>query len=218
MIKKYLPVIVITSLLTLLPIVFGLIFWEKLPEQFPAHFNVAGEADGYSSKSMAVFGLPLGMLLIHVICIVVTLADPKRRNIDGKPFVLMMWITPVISLLVSGLMYSYAFGRRIPITTVVLAASGVLFIVLGNYLPKCGQNYSIGIKVPWALNDEDNWRATHRFGGKVYVAAGIAIVIMAFLFSGSKAFFWAYFAIVIIAGIAPEAYSYVYYLKHEKKK
>lgn len=218
MVKKYLPVIIITSLLTLLPIVFGLIIWGRLPEPMPTHFDAAGEADGFMPKAVAVFALPAAMLLVHIVCIVMTLIDPKRRNIDGKPFLMVLWICPLITILVSGFMYAYALGMNVNITTGMFIALGIMLIILGNYLPKCGQNYSIGIKAPWALNDEDNWRATHRFGGKVYVAAGVATVILAFFVTASKVLFWVYFAVVMIACGLPAVYSYVYYLKHGKKE
>ncbi len=218
MVKKYLPVIIITSLLTLLPIVFGFIIWGRLPEPMPTHFNAAGEADGFMPKAVAVFALPAAMLLVHIVCIVMTLIDPKRRNIDGKPFLMVLWICPVMSILASGFMYAYALGMNVNITTGMFIALGIMLIILGNYLPKCGQNYSIGIKVPWALNDEDNWRATHRFGGKVYVAAGVATVILAFFVTASKVLFWVYFAVVMIACGLPAVYSYVYYLRHGKKE
>ena len=218
MVKKYLPVIIITSLLTLLPIVFGFIIWGRLPEPMPTHFNAAGEADGFMPKAVAVFALPAAMLLVHIVCIVMTLIDPKRRNIDGKPFFMVLWICPVMSILVSGFMYAYALGMKVNITTGMFIAIGIMLIILGNYLPKCGQNYSIGIKVPWALNDEANWQATHRFGGKVYVVAGVATVILAFFVTASPVLFWVYFAVDMVACATPAVYSYVYYLRHGKKE
>lgn len=218
MFKKYLPLIIITSLLTLLPMLFGILAWNKLPDPMPTHFNYSGEADGYMSKAIAVFALPAAMLLVNVVCTAVTLMDPKRRNINGKPFVAVLWICPLASILVNGLMYIYAFGLKVNIITVVLLGMGILFVVLGNYLPKCGQNYSIGVKTPWALNDEDNWRATHRFGGKIFVAVGVLTIILAFFASLSpKLFFWVYITLVIVSGLAPTAYSYIYYIRHPKK-
>lgn len=218
MIKKYLPTLIITALLTVLPIAFGIFAWNRLPDPMPSHFNSAGEADGFMSKAVVVFALPVAMLLIHIICAAVTLMDPKRKNIDGKPFLMVLWICPVMSILVNGMTYVYALGGKINITTGVLIGCGILFIILGNYLPKCGLNYSIGIKTPWALNDEDNWRATHRFGGKVFVAVGVMTVILAFIVSASKALFWVYFVLVILSSVAPMVYSYIYYLRHEKKE
>ena len=218
MIKKYLPAIIITALLTVLPIVLGLILWGRLPDPMPTHFNASGEADGFMSKAAAVFALPASMLLVHIVCTVTTFIDPKRRNIDGKPIFMVLWICPVMSILVSGFMYAYALGMNVNITTGMFIAIGILFIILGNYLPKCGPNYSIGIKVPWSLNDEANWQATHRFGGKVFVAAGVVTVILAFFVTASPVLFWVYFAVDMIACAIPAVYSYVYYLRHGKKE
>ena len=58
---------------------------------------------------------------------------------------------------------------------------GVLFMIIGNYLPKCKQNYTMGIKLPWTLDDEENWNRTHRFAGFLWVAGGVVIAINAFL-------------------------------------
>lgn len=218
MIKKYLPTLIITALLTVLPIAFGLFLWSRLPDPMPSHFNSAGEADGFTSKAFVVFALPAAMLLVHIVCAAVTLMDPKRKNIDGKPFLMVLWICPAMSILVNGMVYAYALGKKINITTCALIGCGILFIILGNYLPKCGQNYSIGIKTPWALNDEDNWRATHRFGGKVFVAVGVITVILAFIVTSSSVLFWVYFALMILASATPMVYSYIYYLRHGKKE
>ena len=43
--KKYW---LVTSLVTLLPIVLGLLLWNRLPEKLPTHFGVDGAADGWS--------------------------------------------------------------------------------------------------------------------------------------------------------------------------
>lgn len=214
MLKKYLPTIIITSVLVLLPIIFGLIVWDKLPEQVPTHFGPSGEADGWSSKAFAVFGTPLMMLGVHLFCAFVSMLDPKRKNFDGKAFGLVLWVVPVMSILMSGVVLGKALGMAINITTVVMIVIGIMFILLGNYLPKVGQNYTVGIKVAWALNDPENWAATHRFGGKVFMVTGVVAVAVAFLSNISSAFIWVYLAIDTIAVFLPVIYSYLYYRKH----
>ncbi len=218
MLKKYLPTIIITSVIILLPMIFGVVIGGRLPDTVPSHFNAAGEVDGYMSKNVLVFVIPLLLLLAHIICIAFTLADPKRKNIDGKPFTLILWVIPAVSLLTLGSVYLYALGYKLNVAAISFAMSGILFMIIGNYLPKCGHNYTLGIKTPWALNDEDNWRATHRFGGKIFVAAGVVMVILAFFTTATKAAMWIDIAVIILAAAAPEIYSYVYYLKHRKKE
>lgn len=83
-------------------------------------------------------------------------------------------------------------------------------MLIGNYLPKCRQNYTMGIKLPWTLNSEENWERTHRFGGRMFVAAGICMIIAAF-FGGYGAA--VIFALAMAACFAPAVYSFVLYRK-----
>ena len=94
----------------------------------------------------------------------------------------------------------------------------VIFLFIGNYLPKSRRNYTMGIKIPWALNSDDNWNATHRVGGIVYMAIGVICLIMAFIPGLTDKTFWLFFIVMIVGSTIPVAYSYIYYLKNEKDK
>ena len=212
MIKKNLKMLLITSVIILLPIVAGLILWDKFPEEVPIHFNAQGVADGWSGKGTAVFGMPFFMLAIHWICAFVTSLDPKSKNITSKNMNLVLWITPVISVLTSGLIYSFALGHEININAVMPIFFGILFIVIGNYMPKCKQNYSIGVKVPWALESEENWNYTHRLAGKTWVIGGLLLIALSFLNS-----VWIFMAITIIMVIIPVIGSYLFHKKENKQ-
>ncbi len=212
MIKKNLRVLIITSFVTLLPIIAGLILWSKLPAEMPIHFNAEGVADGFGGKGIAVFGIPLFMLAIHWICTLVTSLDPKSKNITPKNMNLVLWITPAISIFVSGIIYSFALGHELNITTLFPIFFGILFIVIGNYMPKCKQNYSIGVKVPWALESEENWNFTHRIAGKTWVVGGLLIIALSFLNS-----VWIFMAITIIMVIIPVIGSYLFHKKENNQ-
>ena len=80
---------------------------------------------------------------------------------------------------------------------------GIVFTIIGNYLPKCKQNYTIGIKIPWTLNSEENWNKTHRFAGKLWTVCGLAMILTGF-FGG----FWVSLPIVLLMVLAPFLYSY----------
>lgn len=212
MLKKYLPKILISIIITLLPIVFGVIMWDKLPEQVATHFNAAGEADGYGSKAMAVFALPLAMAALNLVCVLITMLDPKRRNIDGKAFSLIIWLVPAISLFTEGVIFATALDYKLNISAVMTGFIGIVFIVMGNYLPKCGQNYTLGIRTPWTLNDPDTWKATHRFGGRLFVVTGFLVIFSAFAKT-----IWVMFAIMMTCLVVITVYSYLYYIKHHKE-
>ncbi|MBR3779843.1 MAG: SdpI family protein [Clostridia bacterium] len=212
MIKKNLKILLITTVVILLPIIAGLILWNNLPDEIPIHFNAEGVADGWGGKGVAVFALPLFMLAIHWICVFVTSLDPKSKNITSKNINLVLWITPVLSVFVSGIIYSFALGHELNINTIFPVFFGLFFIVIGNFMPKCKQNYSIGVKVPWALESEENWNYTHRLAGKTWVIGGLLIIALSFLNS-----VWIFMAITIIMVIIPVIGSYLFYKKENKK-
>ena len=97
MTKKNKKIILITSMITILPILVGLILWNKLPEQVATHFDFNGIPNGYSSRAFAVFGPYLIFLFAHLLCAFGTLADPKKQAIGQKMYALILWICPAVS-------------------------------------------------------------------------------------------------------------------------
>lgn len=102
---------------------------------------------------------------------------------------------------------------NIDITTVIYIMLGGLWILLGNYIPKLGQNYTVGIKVPWTLNSERNWTLTHRMAGRLFVAAGIISICAAFLESvvGDEVTLIVIVGVIIVAGLGSVLYSFWLY-------
>lgn len=208
MIKKNLPKLIITSLIILIPIVIGLILWDKLPDQVPMHWNAQGEVDSYGTKFQAVFLMPLVLVAFHWICILGTSLDPKKQNINDKMVTLVLWIIPIISLLCNSMMYATALGHKVNVEIIMPLFMGALFVVIGNYMPKCKQSYTVGIKLPWTLDNEENWNKTHRLAGFLWVISGVIIMATAFLGA-----FWLFFIVLIPMVVVPFVYSYLLYKK-----
>ena len=213
MIKQNKGKAVASSLITLLPIGFGLAVWNQLPDQMPMHWGVGGEVDGYADRAWAVIGFPILLLALHWVCVFATLKDPKNKEQTAKVKDLIWWLVPCLSLLVSGFMYSAALGYAVNTMSVMGLFMGALFVVIGNYIPKCKQNHTIGLRIPWTLNDEQNWNATHRVAGKVWVTGGLAMLVCSFL-----PFAWMPFVLLgvfLVLPIVPIVYSYRYYKTHQ---
>ena len=200
--------IIITSLITLAPILIGVLFWDRLPDQIATHFSQGNVPDGWSSKPMAVFGLPLILVALHLFCIFITLNDPKKKNIGRKILPIIFWMIPIISLLVNSATYGIALGLKIDIELIVSLLLGLLFIIFGNYMSKIRQNYTVGIRLPWTLSSEDNWDKTHRLAGKLWIVGGVLVLFNVFLK-------WTGFLIGILLVIVfvPMVYSYALYWK-----
>ena len=136
--------LIITSIVTILPVLIGIICWNRLPDVMATHFGFNNEANGFSSKAFAVFGLPMILLAVLWVGAFVTAHDPKRQNISPKMFSLMLWIAPVISLVAAATIYPVNLGYELNIAFFSELLSGLMFIIIGNYLPKARQNYTIG--------------------------------------------------------------------------
>lgn len=212
MIKKHLKTIIFTSLLVLVPTVVGLILWDKLPAEIPTHFGFNNEPDGYSSKAFAVFGIPLMMLAMHIVCIFATNLDPKKKGLNDKVFTLVLYIIPAVSLMICTMIYPVALGKDIQVGLIAMLFLGLVFTLMGNYLPKCKQSYTVGIKLPWTLEDSENWNKTHALAGKLWFVGGITIMGTSFLQNPAV-----FFAIIAVMVIVPTVYSYLLY-KNKKGK
>ena len=173
--------LIITTLLCLLPILFGVAMWDRLPDPMPTHFGANGEPNGWSSKPFAVFGLPLFMAAMEWVCLFASSADPRRKNLSPKVMTLVLYIVPVIGLVACGATYAIALGMNFSISMIMSILFGVMFIVIGNYLPKCRQTYTLGIKLPWTLASEENWNKTHRMAGPLWMIGGAVQIVFAFL-------------------------------------
>ena len=211
MIQKNKGKLILSSVILLVPMVVGLLLWNRLPEQMPIHWNASGEIDDWSSKAAVVFLLPLILLALHWLCIGITCLDPKSKDMTAKMMGLVVWVCPFIALVVMTLTYAAALGYNLSVEILMPLLLGAMFLVMGNYLPKCKRNYTIGIKVSWALDDEENWNATHRFAGKVWVLGGA--VMMATSVFGNVILLP---VITLVMASVPVVYSYLYYRKHKK--
>lgn len=206
MIKQHKKKLLLTSIVTLLPIFIGLILWNQLPDPVATHFRADNQPDGYSSKVYSVFGLPIIFLLIHMMCVIATNIDPKIQNINKKVFWVVLWICPVFSMVGCNMIYAYNLGYQFDIEFLCGLFIGVLYLILGNFIPKIKQNYTIGFRLPWALCDSENWYHTHRFAGKCMVIGGIILIVTAPFQN-----VWMLAVLTIIPCILPAIYSYLYY-------
>lgn len=194
------------------PIILGLLFYSQLPKQLPIHWNAAGEVDSYASKVFALFGIPTILLIFHVVLVWITSKDPKHRNTPKIMYGIIYFLIPIISTICVGFSINTALpnGLDINISITMPVVLGIIFIFVGNYLPKCKQSYTVGIKTPWALDDEDNWNKTHRLAGFLWMIGGILIVISG-LFISSMA--TPFITIIIVMTVIPYVYSYLIYKK-----
>lgn len=208
--KKNNKTLILTTLLCLLPILLGLALYDRLPEQIAVHWNSAGEPDSYIPKLAAVLGLP-GLFAGISLFVNFTLSrDPKAQRQSEVLRNIGLWFIPFLSLLLVPITLFIAMGAQIPIGTIAPLLLGLLLVVIGNYLPKCRQNYTVGIKLPWTLHSEENWNRTHRMAGVLWIAGGF-IIAAASLLRVTWLPITVLIALVLV--FVPFVYSYLLYKK-----
>lgn len=204
--------IFVSTLLTLAPALIGCVIWNQLPETMVTHWGADGVADGYSSKAFAVFALPAIMAAANLLCMLASGLDPRQQEQNKKAANLIFWIMPIISFTSCGIFFAISLGKTMDIPMLLCLSMGVLFLIIGNYMPKVKQNSTLGIKISWTLVNEENWNRTHRFAGKLWVIGGVAILLM--IFMPDKWVIPGVLITTLLMCIAPVLYSYRIYRIH----
>lgn len=200
---------VLTTLVCLIPLAAGAVLYNSLPDTMAIHWGFDGTANGWASKLVAVFVLPGVLLILNLLFPVLLNMDPKNKNMDEKIKTLVHWIIPVVSVFCAGVTLAEACGVESKMALIGPMIMGVLFVAIGNFLPKTTQSYTVGIKLPWTLNSEENWNRTHRMAGFLWVAGGIVMIITALLGLG----FAGIIAMIVLMAVVPTVYSYMLYRK-----
>ena len=198
----------VPAVVCLLPILAGGLLYSRLPSRVVTHWNFAGQPDGYSSRFFAVVGLPALLFLLHILLAVVLTHDPHRKNMSAALFGVSLWAMPVLSVVTQGLILATALGAPLPVGTSVMVAEGLLYMVVGNYLPKCKHNYSMGVRLPWTLSSEENWNRTHRLAGWLWTVGGLLMAV-----SGLLGWHGITLAVIVVITVLPAVYSFLLYRK-----
>lgn len=203
--------LILTSVVMLLPILIGILLWNKLPDSMAVHFNFDNEADGYREKWFAVIIVPFILLAVHLIMAMIIAADPRKKNISSKVYGINIWILPSLSLVLTAVIYVYNLGIHFNISLFLGIFLGITYIIIGNYLPKTRQNYTIGCLLPWTYANEENWNKTNRLAGVINIIIGILVIINAAM--GMFDIFYSLLMAVIIGYLIPLGYSYFLHVK-----
>ena len=203
--------LILTSIVILLPILIGILLWNKLPDSMAVHFNFDNEADGYREKWFAVIIAPFILLAVHLIMAMIIAADPRKKNISSKVYGINIWILPSLSLALAAVIYVYNLGIHFNISLFLGIFLGITYIILGNYMPKTRQNYTIGCLLPWTYANEENWNKTNRLAGVINIIIGILVIINAAM--GMFDIFYSLLVSVLIGYLIPLGYSYFLHVK-----
>jgi len=173
----------LSVILGLITLVYALINYNRLPELLPAHFGITGEVNRYWDKATLISVLGSLGVLLPVLLQLTRRMDPKRENYTKFENAHGMIRLAIAILLNSALALSVSYGldKHIPAGKILIAVLGLMFMVMGNYMPQIKHNYFLGIRTPWTLAYPEIWRKTHRFSGILWALAGILFILASFL-------------------------------------
>jgi len=189
-----------------------------LPETIPLHWNAMGDIDSWGPR-LNVFWMGALPLLILALLHYLPALDPRRDSYakHERAYGALKAITVLFLVAVSWIDVAVSLGARLDVSALVRLGTGILFIVLGNYLGQIRPNYFVGIKTPWTLANGEVWRRTHRRGGYVFVAMGLVFVASLALPPGAILVAVDFGA--VFAGIGYlTAYSYLEFRKEQEDK
>lgn len=211
--KKTNKLLIISSILCLLPAIFCIFIYNKLPDKIPTHFDINGNIDSYGSKLFVCILLPLIFCISNIILNIIINNDPNKKNHNKSLKKLIYFLIPIISLIFILTSILISLGININMSIIAPIFISLIFIFIGNYLPKCRQNYTMGIRLPWTLNNEKNWKKTHRLAGLLFVIIGILNIVTTAIFNNFS--YYVLIASLILIGIVIPIYSFLMYKKHK---
>lgn len=202
--KKESVISVIISIL--LFALVNLLFYKKMPETLPTHWGFNNKIDGYSSKFTTLITTPLLLIFLNIFSCFMLDNDPKNKDKNNFVITIGKATIPLVMLITFVISVFYGLGKKINVMVIISIFVGFLLILIGNYLPKTKRNYTVGIKLPWTLNSDENWNKTHRLAGYFFILGGIFFLLTPFI--GNE---YLIFLTIMIIGIIPAIYSFYLY-------
>ncbi len=210
--KKDLVLTLVSSAVVLLPMLVGTILWSRLPDQIPTNFDLNGQVKNYSEKGFVVYVIPFFILVGHLLSSLrVSAKKAEKAEIAAALF---QWICPAVSLIVYVDVYGKALGLPIDSALLVQLSIGFLIAVMGLAMPHCSRESRIGYKLPWTLRSDENWEATHRRAGRLWIICAALICVNAFVMRGDKNGMAIFVVLLLAAVILPILYSMNHARRH----
>lgn len=185
--------------------------WVAIPDgqQIPVHWDVNGEVDRYGSKIEGLLLIPGITVLLTLLFAFLPRIDPRRANLaqSQKAYIAIWAGTLMLLLIVQILIVSAAVGNPVNIGSIIPVAVGILFIIIGNYLPKTRSNFYMGVRTPWTLSSNLSWDKTHRLAGRLFILMGL--IMIGSVFIQGVLWVWIMMGGLIAMVIGLMAYSYI---------
>lgn len=175
----------------------------------PVHWDIAGEPDNFAPAGLALLIAPtMAALVALIVWTVAHWSAPEKRQARKYIDRALVPAITALAVVMQIITINAGSGGTLPVFKLIASATGVLFVILGNVLPKSQRNWVAGIRIPPTLADDANWQATHRIGGWLYLIAGVLLVVFALAVSEPTPLLIAVLAAALGPAIIATSYSY----------
>lgn len=205
----------------IVPVAYLAWVWNNLPiDNIPVHWGLDGNPNGYGNRDTLLYTSILlsGIsILVYLLLINIHKIDPNRAKAGKAQVFDVIAIGTVLFMAALNLIIiQNALNPEADVwSKMFVPLMGLLFVFLGNFMYNIKPNYLAGIRVPWTLNDEDNWKKTHRLGGITWFIGGVLITV--FSLAASKKLSMAIMqGCLTIMVIIPIVYSYMLFKRKQK--
>ncbi|GAB6933962.1 SdpI family protein [Calditerricola satsumensis] len=194
----------------------SVVAYPFLPETVPIHWNMQGEADGFAPKAVALALTPALILVFAGLLRILPAIDPKREQVRRfeRSYRTVVNLILTLLLVIHAMVVANGAGWSVDVSVVLPLLIGLLFLFLGNEMPRFRQNFFLGIRTPWTVSDEEVWRQTHRVGGRVFVVGGALMMAASFLPAPHR--FAVFLAAAVASSVIPVVLSFVYYRRRAR--
>jgi len=209
-------------LIMVIPCIYLAVAWKNIPDTVALHFDWSGKPDRFGSKKelLTVAALLTGLsAVLYLVLTNIYRIDPKKYAAENKgrlkklAFGLVLFMAALLCMII----YSSSHGNISFNTGVILAGTGLLFAFIGNYMHNIKPNYFAGFRLPWTLENEENWKRTHALGGRLWFGGGLALAVIC-LFLPAKAAMIVFISVMSVLTLVPIIFSFRLFQKQRKER
>lgn len=205
--------LLVSAVFAVVAVIAGVWLYPRLPAEVPTHWDLHNHVNGVTPRFWAAAFPALGVLIVAVLAVVLPAVSPRQfaiRRFEGVWGVLMLVMQGFMLVAGLGILLPGA-GYAVSMPSIVMLAAGVLYLLLGNYMGKLRRNFFIGIRTPWTLASDAVWERTHRFGGRLFMLGGLAVVLIAMVDPAP----WLLLIVLAAVWLIAAGYSYYIHLQLE---
>lgn len=174
------------------------IFLRLMPDNVPIHYDISGKVDNVGSKYVYLI---VPVVTVAMVLLLTSSARSMKRKAEASSdekktaeavsnIKVMDIVSAGVSLLLGGVqcanLYSALRAGKVGAENItdnglgiMVFMMGLLFIVLGNFMPKTKRGGGIGLRTESSMYSDTTWQKSNSYAGKALMLAGVLTVITA---------------------------------------